>query len=155
MNHNEEPLVTEEDFKAQETARREAAQQEANEITIEQGFLSICNLSYEQWENNKNSTGQIHYSNTEALGAIRDAYISAETLLQKTRVHGGACLTADTPAYAALLQPALVNLAVQSIQAVLSLTDIREAAKKLDHKARIAAVVSEQMANLPVDQQDQ
>ena len=33
------------------------------------------------------------------------------------------------------------------------MTDIRDAAKKLDHKARIAAIVSEQMAKLPVDEQ--
>ena len=130
------------------------AQQEADEITIEQGFLSICNLAYEQWEKQKESIGQLHYSNMDALGDVRHAYLNSEYLLRNTWIHGRKCLTNETPDFAAKLQPALVELATQAIKAAISLTDIRDAAKKLDHKARIAAIVSEHMANLPVDEQE-
>ena len=131
-----------------EQTAQEVAQTEADDITLEQGFLSICNLAFEQWEAQKNMIGQLHYSNTDALGGIRNSYLDVEPLLQKTRIIGGACLSNDVPEYAAQLQPALVSLAIQAIQATLSLTDIRAAAKRLDHKAKIAAVVSEKMESL-------
>lgn len=128
------------------------AQGEDDEPSIEQAFLAICNLAFEEWIKASETHGRLFWNNDEAVGAIRDEYMEVEELLRKAKIQNSQFLTQDAVSHAMKLQPELIQHIQLLVKAALSFTDIREACKKLDQKAKLAAVVSKMMANLPDEQ---